>query len=82
MSFKIHKYVLSIKNKKITNQARKIVELFEDSWTHGLNPQSYHLKELHRLMGKKTRNALYFFIKFIFIVELTRLDFFLPLLSS
>jgi murein L,D-transpeptidase YcbB/YkuD len=33
-----------------TRKAEELVGLIEQSWTHGLNPESYHLKELRTLM--------------------------------
>lgn len=34
-------------------RARDFTEILESSWTHGLNPYSYHLKEIYRLIDQR-----------------------------
>ncbi len=35
------------------SNARDLVEIIENSWIHGLNPYSYHLENIHKLIGEK-----------------------------
>lgn len=36
----------------LNSKAHALVSLLQDSWTHGLNPEKYHLKEIERLLGR------------------------------
>lgn len=37
---------------RVKSNARDMLKILEKSWTHGLNPYSYHLKEIYGLMDK------------------------------
>lgn len=46
-------------NDQSYGQARRVLDLLEKSWTHGLNPQTYHVERLKYLLGRtlRTRQA-------------------------
>lgn len=46
---------------KVASRSKQIFPVLEESWTHGLNPESYHLTELKKLADTKDEKELHRF---------------------
>ena len=46
-----------VSRRGLRSSADDLIELIEESWTHGLNPYSYHLNEIYQIKGDGDRRA-------------------------
>ena len=47
-----------VRKSGVRSNAKDLVEILEQSWQHGLNPYSYHLKNIHNLIGSRDEAQL------------------------
>ncbi|MFK7839220.1 MAG: murein L,D-transpeptidase [Bdellovibrionales bacterium] len=48
-----------LKRDRLNDDAREIIKIFETSWSHGLNPFSYHLNAIRSLSSQSTSNSYF-----------------------